>query len=120
MPRRRGNSAQEEALDKLLSALVDRKFEDVRKRYRTVLTPTWLIINIGLPGFPIIRIGKRGGFDMPDISRYPQVRDASDSLEYPGKTAFDACLFGDEHVKKQGNGAATDSPLNNLPWESDS
>jgi hypothetical protein len=117
--RNRGNPAQEAALEKLLSALTDRNFQDVRTKYRTVLTPTWLIVNVGLANFPIIRIGRRGGFDMPDISSYPQIKEARDSLEYPGKTAFDACLFGDKHVERQGSGAAASSPFNAMLWESE-
>jgi hypothetical protein len=118
MARTRGNSDQEVGLRKLLSALgTVRKFSNVR--YKTTITPVKLMVKLDLPNFPVISIGRRGGFEMPDIAAYPQVKGASDSLKYPGQTAFDACLFGDEHVRKQGSGAANSSPLNSLPWESD-
>lgn len=71
MARTRGNSDQEAGLRKLLSALgTVRKFASVR--YRTVLAPTELLVKLDLPDFPVISIGRRGGFKIPDISTYPR------------------------------------------------
>ncbi len=96
---------QDEALNKLLSALTTvRKFTDVK--YETVITPVKLLVRFRLPAnSPEISIGRGGGFDMPEIRGYKQVKGASDSLTYPGQTAFDACLFGDKHALHQGSGA---------------
>jgi len=119
MARTRGNSDQEVGLRKLLSALgTVRKFANVR--YQTVLAPTELLVKLDLPDFPVVSIGRRGGFKIPDISTYPGAA-GPDSLKPPpdGSTPFDACLFGDVLVRKQGSGAANSSPLSSLPWESD-
>ncbi|MGB9237030.1 MAG: hypothetical protein WCC04_21690 [Terriglobales bacterium] len=119
MARTRGNSDQEAGLRKLLSALgTVRKFANVK--YKTVLAPTELFVKVDLPDFPVISIGRRGGFKLPDISTYDG-QAGPDALKPPpeGKTPFDACLFGDAHVRKQGSGVANSSPLNNLAWESD-
>ncbi len=98
-----GNSQQTAALDKLISAFKRvRKFVDVN--YTTEITPVKLLVMLDLPDFPVISIGRGGGFDMPDIRSYTQIKGASDSLTYPGQTAFDACLFGDKHVLRQGSG----------------
>jgi hypothetical protein len=57
-------------LGKLLSALgTVRKFANLR--YQTVLAPTELLVKLDLPDFPVISIGRRGGFKIPDISTYP-------------------------------------------------
>jgi hypothetical protein len=119
MARTRGNSDQEDGLRKLLAALgTVRKFTNVR--YQTVLAPTELLVRLDLPDFPIISIGRRAGFKIPDISTY-EGKAPPDSLLPPpdGRTPFDACLFGDVLVRKQGSGAASSSPYNNLAWESD-
>jgi hypothetical protein len=106
---------QREALDNLLSALTTiRKFKDVR--YAIINTPTELLVKLELkeaPDFPIIKIGGRGGFEMPDISTHPPPPDNM------AKSAFEACLWGEKYVQRQGSGAARNSPLNNLLWESD-
>ena len=99
-----GNADQEAALDKLLSNLAAvRNFTNVN--CTTTIDPVKLLVVLELPNFPIISIGRKGGFDMPHIRSYPQEKGARDSLSYPGKTAFDACLWGDQHVLKQGSGA---------------
>ena len=119
MARTQGNSDQEAGLRKLLSALgTVRKFANVR--YKSVLAPTELLVKLDLADFPIVSIGRRGGFKIPDISTYPGAA-PPDSLKPPpdGRTAFDACLFGDVLVRRQGSGAAISSPYNNLSWESD-
>ena len=111
----KGKPAQEAALQELLSALSTvRKFVDVK--YKTVVTPTELLVKLDVkeaPDFPIIRIGGRGGFEMPDISTHPPPPDNI------AKTAFEACLWGEKYVQRQGSGAANSSPLSNLLWESD-
>jgi hypothetical protein len=90
-----GNANQEAALHKLLDALNRvRGFSNVK--YKIELTRVKLLVTLDLPNFPVISIGRGGGFDMPDIPSYPQ-RGTRDSLEFPGKTAFDACLFGDKY-----------------------
>lgn len=95
---------QKAALDKLLSALTTvREFTDVK--YETAITPGRLLVRLRLPNFPEISIGRGGSFDMPQIRSYDQIKGASDSLTYPGETAFDACLFGDKHALRQGSGA---------------
>src|ERR1019366_4718336 len=81
MARTRGNSDQEAGLRKLLSALgTVRKFANVR--YQTVLAPTELLVKLDLPDFPVISIGRRGGFKIPDISTYPGAA-PPDSLKPP-------------------------------------
>lgn len=50
--------------------------------------------------FPVISIGKQGGFGMPDIKSYPENGKPS-SFEFPGNTALDAVLFGDKHLARQ-------------------
>jgi len=110
-----GNDTQEAALSKLLSML-----EKVRKvgemNCETRCTPVSLMVKLNLRDFPLINIGRRGGFSMPEIRSYSEVKGASDSLLPPpnGNTAFDACLWGDKHVAKQGSGAAENSIL----WKS--
>jgi hypothetical protein len=83
------HSATTWALENFLSALATvRKFKDVQ--YKIVNTPTWLLVKLDLkeaPDFPIIRIGGRGGFEMPDISTHPPPPDNI------AKTAFEACLW---------------------------
>ena len=99
-----GNSKQVAALHKLLSALKTvRGFADLN--YTTEIRPVKLLVMLDLPDFPVISIGRAGGFDMPDIRSYDQIKGASDSFTCPGQTAFDACLFGDKHVLRQGSGA---------------
>jgi hypothetical protein len=99
-----GNAAQEAALHKLLSNLaVVRNFTNVN--CTTTVDPVKLHVMLNLRNFPIISIGRGGGFSMPLIRSYPEEKGAADSLTYPGKTAFDACLWGDQHVLKQGSGA---------------
>jgi hypothetical protein len=100
------------SLNKLLSALASvRKLGEVA--CETKITPVAMMTKLNLPGFPLINIGRKGGFSMPEIRSYREVTGASDSLlPYPdGNTAFDACLWGDKHVNKQGSGAAEDSIL---------
>jgi hypothetical protein len=107
-----GSDRQEASLDKLVSALATvRKFAQVSCETR--ITPVAMMIKLNLVGFPLISIGGRGGFSMPEIRSYDEVKGASDSLLPPpnGNTAFDACLWGDKHVIKQGSGAAEDSIL---------
>jgi hypothetical protein len=113
MARTIGNSEQEAGLRELLSGLVTvRKFSDVRSKYMTVLTPTYLLVKLDLPDFPVISIGTKKGFGMPDIPSYANVSDR--------RTPFEACLQGDEYVRKlQGRGSAASSPYRNLLWESD-
>lgn len=97
-----GNAAQEAALKKLLTTL--EKVRGLRNvKYKTELRPVKLLITLDLPNFPVISIGRAGGFDMPDIRSYNQTPGASDSLTYPGNTAFDACVFGDKHALRQGD-----------------
>jgi hypothetical protein len=118
MARKMGNVQQEAALEKLLSKLGSIRGLDVRDKYKTVLTKTDLLVKIDLPDFPVVSIGRRGGFDMPEIGVYNETTGASDNYQYPaGNTAFDACLFGDKHVAHKGGGAANSSPYSNLPWE---
>jgi hypothetical protein len=112
VPRKRGNSAQEEALDKLLSALIARGFMEVRHQYKTVIAKPWLLVKLDLPDFPIIRIGGRGGFEMIEISTHPPPRDNI------AANAFEACVWGDKYAQRQGRGAAKDSPYRDLGWES--
>ena len=107
-----GNEKQEASLVKLLSALATvRKFGEIR--CETKLTPVAMMTNLNLSDFPLINIGKRGGFSMPEIASYREVKGANDSLLPPpnGNTVFDACLWGDKHVTKQGSGASEDSIL---------
>jgi hypothetical protein len=59
-----------------------------------------VLIRLADPSWPVISIGKQGGYGMPDIKSYPENGRAS-CYEYPGNTAFDAVLFGDKHLSKQ-------------------
>jgi hypothetical protein len=99
-----GNARQEDALAKLVE-----KLETVRglvnPDYLVKINPVKVQVFLELPNFPEIDIGNRGGFDMPHIRTYFQ-KGTRDTLSPPpnGKTPFDACLFGDEHVRLQGNG----------------
>lgn len=58
-----------------------------------------LFVTVGLPDFPIVSIGKQGGFDMPAIRSYPQVKGET--------TALDACVNGDKHLARQNAPRAT-------------
>ena len=115
MARRRGNSAQEASLEQLLGGMVKvRKVANAREKSKTALTTTHLWVWLDLPDFPLIRIGGRGGFEMPDIRTHPPHSDRFDGI---AKTAYEACLWGDRYVNRQGNGAAKDSAFTTLPWE---
>lgn len=58
--------------------------------------------------WPVISIGKKGGFDMPEIASYPQVKG--------GKTALDACVDGDKYLaKKLGRQAKAVAPVAEAP-----
>ncbi len=94
-----GNAEQRAALAKLLRALETvRGFKNVK--YTTELTRVKLHVKLDLKDFPTISIGRRGGFEMPQIPSYPQ-DGIIDSLTFPGKTAFDACLYGDYYELEQ-------------------
>jgi len=56
-----------------------------------------------IPEFPAVEIGSRGRLALPAIHSYLE-DGAPDSLQpYPyGRTAFDAALFADFHIRKQG------------------
>lgn len=56
---------------------------------------TRAIVELHIPGFPSVSIGKQGGYDMPDVRSYPQEN---------GLTALDACVYGDWHLNKQSSG----------------
>jgi hypothetical protein len=115
MGRKRGNPAQEAALEQLLEGLAKvRNVADVREKCKTALTTTHLWVSVDLLDFPFIRIGGRGGFEMPDIRTHPPHSDRFDGI---AKTAYEACLWSDKYVNRQGNGAAKDSAFVTLPWE---
>lgn len=115
MARKKGNDAQESALEKLLVDLTEiGKGDAVRNKCQTALTTTSLWVKLDLPNFPLIKIGRRAGFEMPDISTHPPHSDRFDGI---AKTAYEACLKGDRYVERQGSGAARDSAFLNLPWE---
>jgi len=50
---------------------------------------------IPIEGFPVVSIGKQGGYDMPHVRSYPQEN---------GFTALDACVYGDYHLARQAEG----------------
>ncbi|HEY1525463.1 MAG TPA: hypothetical protein VGH51_04425 [Candidatus Angelobacter sp.] len=106
---RRPNKDQEDALRKLIDKL-DTERGIKNPPYKTKINPVKLQVFFDLQGFPEIDIGNGGGFDMPHIRSYAQSGTRDTLLAPPqGKTAFDACLFGDEHVKLQGDGAWKDA-----------
>jgi hypothetical protein len=103
---------QDASLTKLLAAL--KTVRDLGEvTCKTKLTPVKMLIKLNLTCFPLVEIGRRGGFNMPEIRSYREAKGANDSLLPPpdGNTAFDACLWGDKHVVKQGCGASEDSIL---------
>jgi hypothetical protein len=56
-----------------------------------------------LAEFPAIEVRKTGKFALPTIRSYKESAGANALLPYPlGQTAFDAALFADSHVRKQG------------------
>jgi hypothetical protein len=59
-----------------------------------------LLIKLPLSGWPIISVGKLGGYGMPEIRSYPENGRPS-CYAYPGNTALDAALFGDKHLARQ-------------------
>ncbi len=115
MTRKIGNPQQEAALERFLSAFATtRNIVDVQKKFKTALTTTHLWVKVEvpeLPDFPLIRIGGRGGFEMPDIRTHPSPPDER------AANAFEACIWGDWYVQRQGDGAARTSAFQNLPWE---
>ena len=108
-----GNADQQKALAKLLDALEKvRGFKNVQ--YTRELRRTELRITlISPPGFPVISIGRKGAFDMPDIPSYPETSKV-DSLTYPGSTHFEACLFGDKYESRQRAKAANKLAKSNI------
>ena len=63
----------------------------------------FLMVDGGNLAWPIVEIGKQGGFRLPEIKSYKENGDG-DSLQYPGTSAFDAALFGDKHLERQTSG----------------
>ena len=53
------------------------------------------LVTLPIENFPVVSIGKQGGYDMPAIKSYPQEN---------GLTALDACVYGDWHLAKQNGG----------------
>lgn len=63
-----------------------------------------VILDLGLDGFPIVIIGKQGGYGLPDVKSYPETGKGSHNDAFPGISARDAALFGDMHVQRQAAG----------------
>jgi hypothetical protein len=90
------NQKQVNALAVLLSRLKnERNMEPVESPAVIAWQGTRAVIDLKIPFFPHVSIGKQGGYDMPDIHSYPQEN---------GMTALDACVFGDWHLNKQHSG----------------
>lgn len=90
------NQKQVNALAVLLSRLKnERGMEPAESPVVTGWQGTRAIVDLKIPFFPLVSIGKQGGYDMPDIHSYPQEN---------GLTALDACVYGDWHLNKQNSG----------------
>ena len=64
-----------------------------------------------LADFPIIEVRKTGKFALPSIRSYKESGGVNTLLPYPlGATSFDAALFADSHVRKQGGAWLRRSP----------
>lgn len=64
-----------------------------------------------LPDFPLIEVKRTGRFALPTIRSYKEENVPNTLLAYPhGKTAFDAALWADSHVRKQGGAWLRRSP----------
>lgn len=59
-----------------------------------------VIVDLGLPGFPLVSIGKQGGYGLPEIKSYPENGKPANHA-FPGNTALDAVLFADMHLIRQ-------------------
>lgn len=93
-----GNEKQQAALNVLIGRLVSERGLAQEGGYTAELDGNTGKVNVlvDLPNFPLITIGKGGGVDMPEVKSYPQ--------EKGGATAMDACIKGDEHLKRQSEG----------------
>lgn len=107
------NSKQLAAVTSLVSLLSSIRGLDAKPE--TIEQDGKLFVDLQLPGFPIISIGKQGGYGLPDVKSYPE-NGKPDAHAFPGNTALDAALFGDMHVTRQATGrvrkAATVTPAN--------
>lgn len=62
-----------------------------------------VLLDLGLTGFPLVSIGKQGGYGLPDVKSYPENGKPSNHA-FPGNSALDAALWGDMHVVRQAAG----------------
>jgi hypothetical protein len=66
---------------------------------------------VNLPDFPVIELRKTGKPALPSIRSYRESAGQNTLQPYPqGATAFDAALFADSHVRKQGGAWLRRSP----------
>lgn len=101
-----GNAKQQAAIVLLLSLLSEKRelviehVATLASNGRVDLTITAVDDKGDTVEFPLVTIGKQGGFGMPDIRSYPE-NGKDSSFAFPGNTALDAVLFGDKHLARQ-------------------
>lgn len=96
------NTKQTAALNLFVSMLCSQRVDLIpagtEVKHTTMETDGKVLVTLELPNFPVVSIGKSGGFDMPAIRSYPQ----NGTL-----TALDACIAGDKHLARQSSGTRT-------------
>ena len=98
------NANQTAAVEKLTKGLTEK-----RGLAATIVTnetgsgKVEVLVDVAGSSWPLVVIGKQGGFGMPEIRSYRETG-KGDSYQYPGETAFDAALFGDKHLERQSTG----------------